>query len=130
MDGIQLLGAPSMNWKPPRSLAAQNHGTSGSETRNPSMPKMLPTQRMASLFSFGNSRRTIAPTSGVNKIMERMWLCIFSSQLVERAFWVRDASHSKIVRASLQARLRADCMYGRANLQVRVHGTFIKVQGL
>ncbi len=38
---------------------------------------MLPTQRMASLFSFGISIRRIAPTSGVNKIIERMWLYIF-----------------------------------------------------
>ena len=77
MDGIQLLGAPSTNWKPTRSFSAQNHGISGSETANPRKPKMLPIQRMASLFSFGISIRRTAPTSGVNKIIERIWLYIY-----------------------------------------------------
>ncbi len=40
---------------------------------------MLPIQRMASLFSFGTSIRRTAPASGVNKIIERIWLYIFDS---------------------------------------------------
>src|ERR1017187_2220569 len=87
MDGIQLLGAPSTNWKPARSFSAQNHGISGNETANPRKPKMLPIQRMASLFSFGTSMRRTAPTSGVNKIIERIWLYIYLAlSLVERTF--------------------------------------------
>src|SRR5271157_3262523 len=78
MEGIQLFGWPSTKRKPERSLTAQNQGTSGSETANPRKAKMFATQRIASLFSFGNSSRRIAPTSGVNKIIERMWLYIKS----------------------------------------------------
>ena len=74
MDGIQLFGLPSTNWKPAWSFSAQNQGISGNETASPRKAKMLPIQRMASLFSLGTSMRRKAPTSGVNKIIERMWL--------------------------------------------------------
>ena len=37
---------------------------------------MFATQRIAFLFSFGMNRRTKAPTSGVNKMIERMWFYI------------------------------------------------------
>ena len=77
MVGIQLLGLPSTNWKPARSFSAQNQGTSGNETANPSMAKMLATQRMAFLFSFGRNSRRKAPSSGVNSTIESMWLYIF-----------------------------------------------------
>src|SRR5580698_191538 len=77
MEGIQLLGAPSMNLKPGSKRCAQNQGTSGSETKNPASAKRLPIQRMASLLSLGTKSSRIAPISGVNKMIERIWLCIF-----------------------------------------------------
>src|SRR6516162_457988 len=98
MVGIQLLGEPSTNWKPARSFSAQNHGMSGNETANPRKPKTLAIQRMASLFSFGTNSRRMAPTSGVNKMIERMWL------------YMKSAFRK-----------------GRANLQVRVQVFLIKV---
>src|SRR5215467_6982164 len=77
MDGIQLLGTPSMNlnWLVSPSFA-QNIGTSGIEIRKPAKAKMFAIQRMASLLSFGTKRRISAPTSGVKRMMDRMWVCI------------------------------------------------------
>src|SRR5579871_587536 len=72
IEGIQLLGEPSMNLKPGSKRSAQNAGTSGSETRNPASAKMLAIHRMASLFSFGTNKSRKAPTSGVNRMIERM----------------------------------------------------------
>src|SRR5712671_2538828 len=74
MEGIQLLGEPSINLNPGSKRCAQNHGTSGNETRKPASAKMFAIQRTASLFSLGTNRSTIAPTSGVKRMMERMWL--------------------------------------------------------
>ncbi len=77
MEGIQLLGVPSMNLK--RSglcICAQNHGTSGSEMRNPPSAKKFAIQRMAALFSLGTNRRMKAPTSGVKRMIESMWFCM------------------------------------------------------
>src|SRR5579863_3672816 len=76
MEGIQLLGAPSMNLNPGSKRCAQNHGTSGMETIKPAREKMFAIQRMACLFSLGTKMSRIAPTSGVNKMIERIWLCI------------------------------------------------------
>src|SRR5580658_4517492 len=77
MEGIQLLGVPSMNLNPGSKRCAQNHGTNGIEIRKPPNEKMFAIQRMASFCSFGTNRRKRAPTSGVNKMIERIWLCIF-----------------------------------------------------
>ena len=77
MEGIQLLGAPSMNLKVAGSKrCAQNMGTSGSEIRKPPSAKKFAIQRMASLFSLGTNRRTSAPTSGVKRMIESMWFCM------------------------------------------------------
>src|ERR1700735_3521042 len=75
-----------MNLNPGSPRCAQNHGTSGRETSNPLSAKKLAIQRMASLFSLGTNRSTSAPTSGVNRIMERMWLYIFSFELRAMSF--------------------------------------------
>ncbi len=61
-----------MNLKPGSKRCAQNIGTSGSEIKNPPSAKMLAIQRIASLFSLLTNRSNIAPTSGVNKMMDRM----------------------------------------------------------
>ena len=50
--------------------------TSGRETTKPSEAKMLATQRIAFLCSPGINMSTTAPTSGVNNMIERMWLYI------------------------------------------------------
>ncbi len=49
-----MLGAPSMNLKPGSKRCAQNHGTSGSETKKAGQAKRFAIQRMASLLLFGN----------------------------------------------------------------------------
>src|SRR5579883_3206630 len=54
-------------------------GTSGSEMRKPARAKRLAIQRIAALFSLGTNRRRMAPTSGVKRMMERMWFCIENS---------------------------------------------------
>src|SRR5579864_4986012 len=77
MEGIQLLGAPSMNLKPGSNRCAQNHGTSGIETKRPAKAKIFAIQRMASFCSLGTNMSKRAPASGVNKMIERIWLCIF-----------------------------------------------------
>jgi hypothetical protein len=74
--GIQLFAAPSWNLKPGSLFTAQNHGTSGSDTANPAMAKTFASQRIAFLLSFGTNRRISAPTRGVNRMIERMWLYI------------------------------------------------------
>src|SRR5215471_9242674 len=87
MEGIQLLAAPSRNLKPDSPRTAQNAGTSGRDTRRPARAKMLAIHRIASLFSFGTNNSRIAPTSGVNRMIERMWLDIvlsFSASSQER----------------------------------------------
>src|SRR5580658_1557151 len=76
MEGIQLLGAPSMNLKPGSKRSAQNIGTSGSETRKPPSAKKFAIQRMASLLSLGTNRSTRAPTSGVKRMIESIWFCM------------------------------------------------------
>src|SRR5438128_8418917 len=77
MEGIQLFGAPSMNLKPGSKRCCQNQATSGIDTRKPASAKMFAIQRMPSLFSLGTKRRRNAPTSGVKRMIERMWLCIY-----------------------------------------------------
>ena len=74
MVGIQVLGAPSMNLKAwlISNRWAQNMGTSGIEIRKPPSAKMFAIQRMAFLLSLGTNRSTIAPSSGVNRMIERM----------------------------------------------------------
>src|SRR6266513_368490 len=72
MEGIQLLGPPSMNLNPGSNRSAQNSGTSGRDIRKPPSAKMLATQRMASLFSLGTNSSRIAPTSGVKRMIESM----------------------------------------------------------
>ena len=76
MVGIQVFGAPSTNLKPGRSFTSQNQRTSGRDTAKPRKAKMLATQRIAFLCSPGMSMSTTAPTSGVNNMIERMWLYI------------------------------------------------------
>ena len=73
-----------MNLNPGSKRCAQNHGTSGIETRRPAKAKMLAIQRMASFCSLGIKMSRRAPASGVNKMIERIWLCIFSSKPVWR----------------------------------------------
>src|ERR1700677_3281931 len=87
MEGIQLLGVPSMNLKPGSKRCAQNHGTSGSETRKPPSAKRFAIQRTASLFSLGTNRSTSAPTSGVKRIIESMWFCM-KVQLLASSYWL------------------------------------------
>src|SRR5271167_1322410 len=82
MEGIQLLGVPSMNLKPGMKRCAQNIGTSGSEIRKPPSAKRFAIQRIASLFSLGTSRRISAPTSGVKRMIESMWFCMKFSVVV------------------------------------------------
>src|SRR5579863_280896 len=77
MEGIQLFGAPSMNLNPGSKRCAQNHGTSGIETSRPAKEKRFAIQRIASFCSLGTNMSKRAPASGVNKMIERIWLCIF-----------------------------------------------------
>src|SRR5579862_1729490 len=77
MEGIQLLGVPSMNLNPGSARCAQNHGTSGIETKRQASEKSFAIQRMASFCSWGINMSKRAPTRGVNKMIERIWLCIF-----------------------------------------------------
>ena len=77
MEGIQLFGAPSINLKPGSKRCCQNQATSGIDTRKPASAKMFAIQRMPSLFSLGTKRRRNAPTSGVKRMIERMWFCIY-----------------------------------------------------
>src|SRR5579864_8133669 len=72
IDGIQLPGEPSMNLNPGSKRCSQNMGTSGIETSKPASAKMFAIQRMAFLFSFGTNRRKNAPTSGVNRMIDKM----------------------------------------------------------
>src|SRR5579864_2284842 len=85
MEGIQLLGAPSMNLNPGSKRCAQNQGTSGIETSSPAREKRFAIQRMASFCSFGTNRSKRAPASGVNKMIERIWLCMFYTVTRARA---------------------------------------------
>src|SRR5260370_27661381 len=89
MDGIQLLAAPSINLKPGSRRFSQNQGTSGSETKKPASAKTFAIQRTASSFSLGTNKRTIAPTSGVNRMIERMLDCI-------EQFSVASSQHSAL----------------------------------
>src|SRR5207237_8975236 len=77
MEGIQLFGAPSMNLKPGSKRCCQNRATSGIDTRKPASAKMFAIQRIPSLFSLGTKRRRNAPTSGVKRMIERMWFCVY-----------------------------------------------------
>src|SRR5580700_1983100 len=85
MEGIQLFGVPSMNLNPGSKRCAQNHGTSGIETKSPARAKMFAIQRMASFCSCGTKMSSRAPASGVNKMIERIWLCIFVHYAGERS---------------------------------------------
>ncbi len=76
IEGIQLLALPSMNLKPGSKRCAQNIGTSGSETSKPASAKKFAIQRMASLFSFGTNRRISAPSSGVKRMIDKIWFCM------------------------------------------------------
>src|SRR3982074_691126 len=92
MDGIQLLAAPSINLKPGSRRFSQNQGTSGSETRKPASAKTFAIQRTASLFSLGTNKRTIAPTSGVNKMVDQIGLYMKRFSVASSQHWaLRDA---------------------------------------
>src|ERR1700674_2445169 len=95
MDGIQLLAVPSINLKPGSRRFSQNQGTSGSETRKPASAKTFAIQRTASLFSLGTNKRTIAPTSGVNRMIERMRDCIEQFSVARRRLPVHITHQSR-----------------------------------
>src|SRR6516164_3705797 len=76
IEGIHLSGLPSTNLNPGSKRTCQNQGTSGRETRKPAREKILAIQRIVPLSSLGTNISRIAPMSGVNKMIERMWLCI------------------------------------------------------
>ena len=61
-----------MNLKPGSKRCTQNQGTSGMDTSSPARAKMLAIQRMASFCSLGTKMSSSAPTSGVNRMIERM----------------------------------------------------------
>ena len=78
MEGIQLPALPSMNLKPGSKRLSQNIGTSGIEIRKPASAKKFAIQRTASLFSLGTNRRISAPSSGVKRMIDKIWFCIVS----------------------------------------------------
>src|SRR5580700_1432515 len=103
IEGIQLFGVPSMSLNPGSKRCAQNHGTSGIETKRPANEKRFAIQRMASFCSFGMNMSKRAPTSGVNKMIERIWLCIFVHYANEGAAQPHQSSPSIIGDESYQS---------------------------
>ncbi len=66
------------------ALLPRTSGPAAAKSESPASAKMFAIQRMASLFSFGTNRRRSAPSSGVKRMIDRMWFCI--GQLLAASF--------------------------------------------
>src|SRR6202035_6057202 len=71
-DGRAELSAT--NWKRGAFIAELKRQMSGSDTASPRNPKRFPIERCSSGRLLGMQSIRIAPTSGVNKIVLKMWL--------------------------------------------------------
>src|SRR3984957_159711 len=94
-DGIHELSVT--NWKRGAFMAELKRQMSGSDTASPRNPKMFPIQRCRSGRLLGMKSIRIAPTSGVNKIVLKMWLSEKRSHIPRLYLMYGVTRHIKVV---------------------------------